>query len=68
MQGRQEVCEEGKTKELVSGKEMGVSFGHNKAFMALESVFVNPRIVLAHKPGSYSYLNTPKPSFTPMGL
>jgi hypothetical protein len=53
---------------LVSGKEMGVSFGHNKAFMALESVFVNPRIVLAHKPGSYSYLNTPKPSFTPMGL
>lgn len=48
------MCEEGKTKKLASAEEMGVSFGHNKAFMALENVFVNSRVVLAYKLGSYS--------------
>lgn len=62
-------CEEGKTKELASGKDMGLSFGHNKVFVALQGIFCDPpRIVLAHKLGSLSHLSTPNPSLTLMGL
>lgn len=33
-------CEEGKAKELASGKDMGLSFGHNKVFVALQGIFL----------------------------
>lgn len=64
---RGERCEEGNTKELASGKDMGLSFGHNKVFMALEGTFMNPGVVLARELGSVSHLSTLNPSLTLMG-